>query len=62
MCINFKKIKIMENLECKTLNENEVDEVFMSQLIDEDELHRFGLSISSNEGGLLAENKDFGGA
>ena len=52
----------MENLECKTLNENEVDEVFMSQLIDEDELHRFGLSISSNEGGLLAENKDFGGA
>ena len=45
-----------ENLDVLSSN-NEMDEIFMSHIIDEPDWHREGVG-----NGLLAENKDFGGA
>lgn len=49
----------MENMEVKReLSQNELDEIFMSQLVEESESHRTGEIIGRN-GNLLAEDKDF---
>ena len=51
----------MENKEVKReLSQNELDEIFMSQLVEESESHRTGEIIGRN-GNLLAEDKDFEG-
>lgn len=41
----------------KKLNENELNEIFMSQIIEESEGHRKGEVIGRDS--LLAENRDF---
>ena len=46
----------MEN-NVKKLNENELDEIFMSQIVEESEHHRNGEVIGRDS--LLAENRDF---
>lgn len=45
-----------ENLEVLSSN-NKMDEMFYSCIIEEKDAHRYGVG-----NGLLAENKDFGGA